>query len=290
MVITVGTIVKVGQVTRKNCRILPKCFVLKKSECCDKKSCCGECPNRKFFSTLTKDESDSMFKGTDFIERSRQVLRMNNNFDMSQSFQGSPEWMNKLLESMLVYTNFVSTAEETTILKKMEPCISRLYYETSPLDDTIHDYRETERAKRNQSNTQIINRIRSLCFPPAVPQLRFVHILDLAMTEVIKPHIDSVRFSGNTIAGLSLLSNSIMRLRHDVQKDFSCDVFLSRLSPYVMREFVHYEFTHGILGEKASTFMDKVICRDRRISVIRRNEPENFSTEPEFKPLSSPEH
>ncbi|CAL8105950.1 unnamed protein product [Orchesella dallaii] len=197
-----------------------------------------------------ENKSDSMFKGTDFIERSRQVLGMNNHFHMSQFSKVSG------MDEQIVGVNA----------------------------STIHDYRETERAKRNQSNTQIINRIRSLCFPPAVPQLRFVHILDLAMTEVIKPHIDS--FCGNTIAGLSLLSDSIMRLRHDVQKDFYRDGFLSRLSPYVMREFVRYEFTHEILGEKTSKLKDKVICRDRRTSVICRNEPENSSTEPEFKPLT----
>ncbi|CAL8120460.1 unnamed protein product [Orchesella dallaii] len=291
MVISVGTIstiVKVGQVTRKNWRSFPSfASSIKKSECCDKKSWCGERSNRKFFSTLSKDESDSREQTG---ERSRQVLGVDDHFDMSQSFQRSPDWRSKLLESMLVYPNFVSPAEETAILKEIEPYISRLHYETSHWDDAIHDYRETERAKWNQSNTEIINRIRSLCFPPAVPQLRFVHILDLAKTGVIKPHIDSVRFCGNTIAGLSLLSDSIMRLRHDVQKDFYCDVFLPRLSLYVMRDFVRYEFTHEILGEKDSTFKDKVICRDRRISVICRNEPETSSTEPEFKPLSSPEH
>lgn len=57
----------------------------------------------------------------------------------------------------------------------------------------IHNYRETERAKWNHRNTEIINRVRSKCFPPEVPQLRYVHILDLEKSGVIKPHIDSVR-------------------------------------------------------------------------------------------------
>ena len=57
----------------------------------------------------------------------------------------------------------------------------------------IHEYRETERSHWNKKNSIIINRIRSTAFPPNVPQLKLVHILDLAKKGIIKPHIDSVR-------------------------------------------------------------------------------------------------
>ncbi|ODN01663.1 Alpha-ketoglutarate-dependent dioxygenase alkB 7, mitochondrial [Orchesella cincta] len=279
----------VRPVTIKNWRRLPYIVPYIVFDCCEGQFWRGTNNVRKCFSTSSKvDESVSREQ----TEEQRQG--MGEHFDMSQSFQKTQDWRNKLLESMLVYPNFVSVEEEGAILKEIEPYISRLHYETSHWDDAIHHYRETERAKWNHKNTEIINRIRSLCFPPGVPQLRFVHILDLAKTGVIKPHIDSVRFCGNTIAGLSLLSDSIMRLRHDVQKDFYCDVLLPRFSLYVMsRDFVRYEFTHEILGEKDSKFKDRVICRDRRISVICRNEPEPATsssvTGPEFKPLSPPE-
>jgi alkylated DNA repair protein alkB homolog 7 len=74
----------------------------------------------------------------------------------------------------------------------------------------------------------------------------------------IKPHVDSVRFCGNTIAGLSLLSDSVMRLIRTTESDeiaakdqssndysrtkfekdenaFYADVLLKRRSLYIMK-------------------------------------------------------
>lgn len=59
----------------------------------------------------------------------------------------------------------------------------------------IHGYRETERLKWNESNTKILDRVRSIAFPPNVAQLKFVHILDLDKNGYIKPHIDAIRVS-----------------------------------------------------------------------------------------------
>ncbi|KAJ8971174.1 hypothetical protein NQ317_013369 [Molorchus minor] len=60
-----------------------------------------------------------------------------------------------------------------------------------------------------------IGTIQRLSFSTNVEPLRFVHILDLDQKGYIKPHIDAVRFCGDTIAGLSLLTDSVMRLVHD---------------------------------------------------------------------------
>jgi hypothetical protein len=59
----------------------------------------------------------------------------------------------------------------------------------------IHGYRETERLHWNPQNTGILQRVRDVAFPPGTPQLSLVHVLDLAVDGVIKPHIDSVRVS-----------------------------------------------------------------------------------------------
>lgn len=56
-------------------------------------------------------------------------------YTFSESFQKSGEWTSKLLTSMLVYPNFVSGEEEASILKEIEPYISRLHYESSHWDD-----------------------------------------------------------------------------------------------------------------------------------------------------------
>lgn len=62
----------------------------------------------------------------------------------------------------------------------------------------IHGYRETERLNWNEENTRVLNRVKSVAFPPNVAPLRFVHILDLDKNGWIKPHIDAVRVSKNT--------------------------------------------------------------------------------------------
>lgn len=107
------------------------------------------------------------------------------------------------------------------------------------------------------------------------------HVIDLHKEGDIHAHVDSVRFSGDCVAGLSLLSNSIMRLQrpavsttgggqdgeeeesdkgdndssstdmddrqqHQHQHDY-IDMYLPRRSLYVMTGMSRYEYTHELL-------------------------------------------
>ncbi|XP_039281074.1 alpha-ketoglutarate-dependent dioxygenase alkB homolog 7, mitochondrial isoform X2 [Nilaparvata lugens] len=137
----------------------------------------------------------------------------------------------------------------------------------------IHGFRETERLQWNEQNTIILRRIRDIAFPDSDQTLGHVHILDLSEKGHIKPHIDSVRFCGNTIAGLSLLSDSVMRLAHEKNKDVFADVLLKRRSMYIMKDSVRYDFTHEILPNSESKFKGETIHRLRRISLMCRNKP-----------------
>ncbi len=65
--------------------------------------------------------------------------------------------------------------------------------------------------------------------------LAHVHILDIHKDGYIKPHVDSVRFCGNTIAGLSLLSDSIMRFKNVNNESLYANVLLKRRSLYIIR-------------------------------------------------------
>lgn len=113
---------------------------------------------------------------------------------------------------MTVHKNFISDAEERSILEEIEPYLKRMRYEFDHWDDVrlvflhicgilsklrfpqaIHGYRETERLKWNEANTKILDRVRQLAFPPGVGQLKHVHILDLDKKGYIKPHIDAIR-------------------------------------------------------------------------------------------------
>lgn len=198
---------------------------------------------------------------------------------------------------MRIYEDFVSEDEERGLVSELDPIMKRLIYEQAHWDDVswrrlcikilsswfaswqaIHGYRETERTEWSPHNELIISRIRQVAFPPGTPQLHRVHVLDLKKSGVIKPHIDSVKFCGDTIAGLSLLSPSIMRLvHHEHPKDdsFTVDCLLPRRSLYVMSGPARYEYTHEILSNAESVFRGEPVVKGRRISVICRSEVTN---------------
>ena len=57
-----------------------------------------------------------------------------------------------------------------------------------------------------------MDRLRNFVFTPGSSILKHVHVLDLAEGGRIKPHVDSVKFCGDTITGICLLSDAVMRL------------------------------------------------------------------------------
>uniref|UniRef100_K7FIH4 AlkB homolog 7 n=1 Tax=Pelodiscus sinensis TaxID=13735 RepID=K7FIH4_PELSI len=137
----------------------------------------------------------------------------------------------------------------------------------------IRGCRETEISHWSEESQQILQRVRDTAFPPGVPQLSLVHVLDLDKTGYIKPHVDSVKFCGCTIAGLSLLSSSVMLLVSEQNPEDWMALLLPRRSLYIIRGAARYEFTHEILKDEESFFDGQKIPRERRISVICRNLP-----------------
>lgn len=134
-------------------------------------------------------------------------------------------------------------------------------------------FRELQRANWTKKNLHVIERVRKTCFPTNQKLLRNVHILDLHEDGHIKPHVDSVRFCGPIIAGLSLLSDSIMRLSHIKNESMFMDLLLKRRSLYVMKGVARYDFKHAILGKNFSFFKEQPVVRKRRVSLINRCEP-----------------
>ncbi|XP_036945864.1 alpha-ketoglutarate-dependent dioxygenase alkB homolog 7, mitochondrial [Acanthopagrus latus] len=185
----------------------------------------------------------------------------------------SREVVQRLGSKVEVRTAFISEEEEGALLRELEPGLKKKRYEFDHWDDAIHGYRETERLSWGAACEEVLNRVRSAAFPEGSPLLGPVHILDLDKTGYIKPHIDSVKFCGSTIAGLSLLSDSIMRLVKEGAADEWLDLLLPRHSLYILRDEARYNFTHEILKDEESVFNGKKVPRLRRISVICRNLP-----------------
>lgn len=185
----------------------------------------------------------------------------------------SVETREAVSSSFVVLRDFVTKEEEETLLKEVEPHLKRLHYEHDHWDDAIHGFRETERSKWGKASSKILARLQEFAFPNQEEKLALMHILDLAKTGVIKPHVDSIRFCGNTICGLCLLSDAVMRLVDVEDKTQIVDIMLWRRSLYLMRDASRYNYTHEVLGEKESYFGSLPVPRGRRISIMCRNYP-----------------
>ncbi|CAD5125190.1 DgyrCDS13432 [Dimorphilus gyrociliatus] len=136
---------------------------------------------------------------------------------------------------MLIFKDFITVEEEDNLLRELEVHLKRLRYEYDHWDDAIHGYRETERKSWKKENQTIVDRIRNVAFEENSKLLPLVHVLDLSKDGWIKPHVDSVKFCGDTIAGISLLSSAVMRLINEGDKTKFGDVLLERRSLYVMK-------------------------------------------------------
>ncbi|XP_024880948.1 alpha-ketoglutarate-dependent dioxygenase alkB homolog 7, mitochondrial isoform X1 [Temnothorax curvispinosus] len=199
---------------------------------------------------------------------------VNSNSDTRESRDGAiKDWRVELYDTMKVLPNFISEKEEDILVREVDPYMKRLRYEFSHWDNAIHGYRETEWKKWSEDSSLILDRVRREAFPPETMHLSLVHILDLAPDGWIKPHIDSVRFCGGIIAGLSLLSDSVMRLAMEGhEKEHVACFLLPRRSLYIMSGVARYKYNHEILKSEESYFEGRHVPKGRRISIICRSE------------------
>lgn len=224
--------------------------------------------------------------------------------DSDQLFDFQNDWpaneKTEFIQDMSLTLDFITEQEEAQLQTEFEKVMKRMRYEYDHWDNAIHGYREREKGDWSPENEQIFKRIHSKAFTAnIIPQ---VHVLDLAANGIIKPHVDSVRYCGSTIAGMSLLTDCIMRLRRIDEKEYKqnihgngqsaaktienstitdgktksefnhfVDILLKRRSLYIMKDTARYNFSHEVLPTK-STFLGKEIIKDRRVSIICRNQ------------------
>ncbi|XP_053707928.1 alpha-ketoglutarate-dependent dioxygenase alkB homolog 7, mitochondrial [Synchiropus splendidus] len=185
----------------------------------------------------------------------------------------SGELVRRLASQVEVRPGFITQEEEEAFLRELHPGLRKKRYEFDHWDNAIHGFRETERLTWSPPCQEVLNRVRSVAFPQGGPLLGPVHVLDLDKAGYIKPHVDSIKFCGSTIAGLSLLSDSVMRLvKEDAAQEW-LDLLLQRRSLYILRDEARYRFTHEVLRDEESLFKGEKVPRQRRIAVICRNLP-----------------
>lgn len=211
------------------------------------------------------------------LHNSKRFILISNVRSISYVETSDPGVLETMEKFMIVKEDFLSESDETNLLNEVQPYMKRLRYEFDHWDNAIHGYRETERKTWNENNQVILNRVKSFAFEQFKNKnmsnlLNHVHILDLHEDGFIKLHVDSTRFCGNTIAGLSLLGDCVMRLQNENDKEKSAKILLKRRSLYIMREAARYEYAHEILKNEESFFNGDKIEKPRRISIICRNE------------------
>ncbi|KAG9472619.1 hypothetical protein GDO78_018289 [Eleutherodactylus coqui] len=191
----------------------------------------------------------------------------------SQISSSSPAVLSQLSPDLTVQPDFITAEEEAALCRELEPVFRKKRYESGHWDDAIHGFREVERLHWSPDSSAVIQRVREKAFPPGENQLSLVHVLDLQKDGYIKPHVDSVKFCGSTIAGICLLSSSVMRLVSVDDPGERADLLLPRRCLYIMSGVARYKFTHEILRNEESSFNGVPVPRERRISVICRSLP-----------------
>lgn len=197
---------------------------------------------------------------------------------------------------------FVSAAEAAALLQVVEPQLARRRYERGHWDGVIRGYRECQLpvAALQTPARHVIERSFDAVLPPGAKAQTSVHVLDLADDPAagISFHIDSVKFSGRVVAGISLLSDAVMQLRYEPPSSplrapadaygaapatgaapvGSDEDVLSMLLPqrscYVLIDDSRYEWSHAVLGgtTELRAPVDRAITRRRRVSIVMRDE------------------
>lgn len=200
--------------------------------------------------------------------------------------------------SAVVYPGFLSEEEGHSLVKEVSKRLKRRRFEDGHWDSVISKYREIELATPDEVGSdstidspqyaQTIQRARDLLQSYVCPENPLTwlpcHAIDLSKNGSLDAHVDSVKFSGGIVAGISLLSDSIMRLRPakgewiDDNSDESLsghvDLYLPKLSLYCLHGMSRFHYSHELLPSDSVYQIhgkDIQVTRGRRLSIIFRD-------------------
>lgn len=232
-----------------------------------------------------------------------------------------------------MYPGFITEAEGRSLVEEAGRRLKRRRFENGHWDSVITGYREIEFSTPDDqyprqgldidngatvpSYVKAIQKTRSHlenhhfnsrgdCADAFSNNIRWLpcHAIDLSANGELKPHVDSVKFSGKVVAGVSLLSDAIMRLRPSAKEwesdekdtnhsevsgasDRYVDLFLPKLSLYVLSGMSRYSFTHELLPsnttfeymekkcmlsqheDKGAEVVERIGCENKSIDVLR---------------------
>lgn len=182
--------------------------------------------------------------------------------------------------SAVVYCNVISPEEQEHILGDLKHIFRHRRYERGHWDAVIVKYKETELFNEpdqlSETSRAVLQRIRKhlVDHRHIKPDITWLpsHAIELHPDGELRAHIDSVRFSGHLVAGLSLGTSAIMRLqppkdgqqedsdhgqsggdsdKYDDENAGYVDLLLQPRSLYVLTGRSRYDYTHELLPNEA---------------------------------------
>lgn len=212
-----------------------------------------------------------------------------------------------------VIEDMVSEEEEQKLTIFLDLKFGRKRYQGAHWDSVISGFKETELYDNDLFDApdectqigQIVKRVttfvqQSYAIREGASPMMLPHAIDLSEEGYIDPHVDSIKRSGGILAGLSLHSARIMRLKYDTEQAIPnqlvshlqlpflrenevLDIPLPQRSLYLLEGPLRYTHTHSILGNGNENGIENAIeqkkqkkqHRERRLSIIFRDEPYN---------------
>ena len=193
------------------------------------------------------------------------------------------------INDLQLFENVISQAEEDILYDSMKLRLERRKYSNGHWDGVIKTYREREvmDAEWNVNTIGIIRRIRNFIEKQIntnqIPWLP-CHIIDLHEDGYILPHVDSIKFSGDLVCGLSFFSEAIMTLSPHVDGNGGTDLLASDsrvrfLMPprslYIMKGAARYNYAHAVRDPsdpQSQLWGERQVQSRRRLSLIFRDE------------------
>lgn len=150
-----------------------------------------------------------------------------------------------------VIPDVITKTEEDLLRSYLSGQFDKMKFQEGHWDQVIVGYREKTIGNISELPrfvSGILGRVTKWLLLDGRPLLP-IHALELQSTGFIAAHVDSVKFSGGVLAGLSLFSDAVMRLRparDHVALDCVVDLMLPARSLYVLTGAARYDWTHEI--------------------------------------------
>ncbi|CAH8530015.1 unnamed protein product [Schistosoma turkestanicum] len=206
---------------------------------------------------------------------------------LTKVYSEHPDLIKIVSNEFILKPDFVTEEEELGLIDELDSVLCKRKYQTQHWDYAIKNFRELERRNWHTRNQPVIDRLKTFtaksseCLTTVTKEanvsdsdqlvLPLIHVLDLAENGEIMAHVDSVKFCGQSIAVLSLLDHSILRLsvapHSEVigipQDQYNhlhtlhlpaigswIDIYIPRRSVYLLCGALRYLMTHAILSNE----------------------------------------